>query len=182
MELRHLRYVIAAAENGSFRRAAAVLGVQESSVSRRIRDLEDEMGVALFNRSSSGVQLTQAGERFLVRARRAIGQLDHASADLATFGRRESGTVKIGILSSLASGFLCNLLRVYSKTNGNVHIDFMEGAASQHLAAVRNLQLDVAFVTSKPNGNDCDHKRLWYEQIFVAMQEGDRLAGNRSYS
>lgn len=140
MELRHLRYVIAAVERGSFRQAAIVLGIQESAVSRRIRDLEDEIGVALFIRSSGGVRLTQAGERFLKRARRAVDQLDHATFDAAAFGRGEAGTVRIGILSSLASGFLCNLLRTYGEQYGDVHLDLSEGSASDHLAAIHLLR------------------------------------------
>ena len=70
-ELRHLRYTVAAADQGSFRRAALAMKVQESAVSRRIRDLEDEIGAALFIRHTSGVTLTQAGEVFVRHARQA---------------------------------------------------------------------------------------------------------------
>ncbi|WP_163160135.1 helix-turn-helix domain-containing protein [Bradyrhizobium uaiense] len=66
-----LRYVIAAADNGSFRKATIAIGVQESAIGRRIRDLEDEIGAALFVRGSSGVRLTHAGQLFIARARRA---------------------------------------------------------------------------------------------------------------
>ncbi|WP_243395851.1 LysR family transcriptional regulator [Sphingomonas oleivorans] len=71
-ELRHLRYFVAAADHGSFRKAGAALGVQESAISRRIRDLEDRLGASLFHRHSGGVFLTQAGQRFLRQARRAL--------------------------------------------------------------------------------------------------------------
>lgn len=69
IELRHLRYFIVAAEHGSFRKAGAARGVQESAISRCVRDLEDELGASLFNRYNGGVRLTFAGERFLRRAR-----------------------------------------------------------------------------------------------------------------
>lgn len=81
--LRHLRYVIAAADNGSFRKAAIAIGVQESAISRRIRDLEDEIGAALFIRSSSGVKLTHAGQLFIARARRALNQINYAATGAA---------------------------------------------------------------------------------------------------
>ncbi|WP_394113062.1 LysR family transcriptional regulator [Xanthobacter wiegelii] len=68
IEIRHLRYFIAATDAGSFRKAAAALGVQESSVSRRIRDVEDQIGASLFVRHSGGINLTMAGQRFLHRA------------------------------------------------------------------------------------------------------------------
>ena len=119
MELRHLRYVIEAAERGSFRRAANAMGVHESAISRRIRDLEDEIGVALFVRHHGGVDLTHAGQRFLVRARKALSQIGHATIDAVSFGRGETGTVRIGIFSSLASGFLSDLLRAYVTANGH---------------------------------------------------------------
>ena len=68
IELRHLRYVVAAAECGSFRRAAKALGIQESAISRRIRDIEDEVGAAFFIRCSTGVILTHAGKKFVEHA------------------------------------------------------------------------------------------------------------------
>ncbi len=72
-ELRHIRYVIAAAEHHSFRRAASVVGVHQSALSRRIRDLEDELGASLFNRHYGGVELTHAGRNFLGHTKRAVG-------------------------------------------------------------------------------------------------------------
>ena len=70
-ELRHLCHFVAAAEHGSFRKAGIALGIQESAISRRIRDLEDHLGASLFQRRSTGVTLSLAGQRFLRRARTA---------------------------------------------------------------------------------------------------------------
>lgn len=75
MEIDHFRYAIAAADQGSFRRAAKALGVRESSVSRRIRQLEDELSIQLFERRVCGVKLTDAGERFIARARVIVDQI-----------------------------------------------------------------------------------------------------------
>ncbi|MCA3718387.1 MAG: LysR family transcriptional regulator, partial [Brevundimonas sp.] len=68
IELRHVRYIIAAAESGSFRRAAQDLGVEQSAISRRIRDVEDEIGAQLFSRHPAGVDLTDIGKQFLNQA------------------------------------------------------------------------------------------------------------------
>ncbi|RVD68003.1 LysR family transcriptional regulator [Mesorhizobium sp. M4A.F.Ca.ET.029.04.2.1] len=72
IELRHLRYFVSAAEYGSFRKAAAPLGTQESTISRRVRDLEDRVGASLFHRYSGGVRVTVAGERYLGHARKVL--------------------------------------------------------------------------------------------------------------
>jgi DNA-binding transcriptional LysR family regulator len=132
---RHLRYVIAAAEQGSFRRAAQALGVQESAISRRIRDLEDEIGAALFIRHHGGVELTYAGQVFLGRAQKAISHIGHAERDVGAAGRGELGVVRIGIFSSLASGFLADLFRVYDAEHEGVRLDFIEGGSSDHVPA-----------------------------------------------
>lgn len=133
--LRHLRYVVAAAEQGSFRRAAQALGVQESAISRRIRDLEDEIGAALFIRHHGGVELTFAGRIFLGRAQKAISHIGHAERDVGAAGRGEQGIVRIGIFSSLASGFLAELFQAYDAGHVGVRLDFIEGGPSDHVPA-----------------------------------------------
>lgn len=169
IELRHLRYVIAAAEQSSFRAAARVLSVHESAISRRVRDLEDEIGVALFIRHRCGVDLTDAGQRFLIRARKALNQVGHAAIEAGSFGRGEVGTVRIGIFSSLASGFLPDLLRAYVDANPHVRPDLIEGGPSRHIAAIQRHQIDIAFLTGSPNADGCDVVHLWNERILVAM-------------
>lgn len=101
MELRHLRYVLAAAEAGSFRAAARALGIRESAVSRRIRDLEDEIGAALFVRSHKGVKLTYAGQRFVCRSRTALDQISDATKDVGAIGRATGS--KTELLRTLAA-------------------------------------------------------------------------------
>lgn len=176
IELRHLRYVIAAAENRSFRRAAMVLGVRESAISRRIRDLEDEIGAALFIRHHGGVNLTYAGKKFLGRARKAISQIGYAAKDIAAAGRGEEGLVRIGIFSSLASGFLAELLIAYDAEHSGVRLDFIEASPSEHVAAIQQHRLDVAFLTGQPCPEGCDVAHLWNERIFVALPQHDELA------
>ncbi|WP_255609271.1 LysR family transcriptional regulator [Methylosinus sp. Sm6] len=175
-ELRHLRYVVAAADYGSFRKAAMALGVQESAVSRRIRDLEDRMGATLFVRHHSGACLTYAGHQFVVRARKAIDQLSCATRDVALIGRGEEGLVRIGIISSLASGFLAQLVQTYETKHGSVRLEFVEGGHDDHVPAIRQHRLDVAFLTRPSKADDCDVAHLWNERVFVAMSEGDELA------
>ncbi|MGO1164287.1 LysR substrate-binding domain-containing protein [Brucella sp. C7-11G] len=175
-ELRHLRCFIAAAEQRSIRRAARTLSVEPSTVSRRIRDLEDDIGVALFIRGHGGIKLTQAGERFLPRARKALRHLNHASWDVATVGRGRAGVIKIGLMSSIASGFIAELVDAFATEHRDVHIDYTEGEASEHVPAVRHHRLDIAFLTGAPKADGCEMAHLWNERVYVAMAADHELA------
>ena len=101
-ELRRFRYFKVVAENGSFRRAAKVLSLQESTISRAFRDLEDELGASLFHRHAGGVSLTVAGESFLQRTRIVLQQIDYDARDNSAVRRCEPGRINVGI-SALAS-------------------------------------------------------------------------------
>lgn len=176
VRLHQLRYFIAAADYGSFRKAAAALAIQESSISRRIRDLEDELGASLFVRYSGGVRLTVAGQEFLRSARHALRQIDIGVTKVAAVGRAEQGLIKVGIFSSLASGFLFDLLRTYGQRHPNVKIDIIDGSPPEHVAAVRNLNLDVAFITGMPVWDGCEAEHLWCENVFLVLPDDHPLA------
>lgn len=177
MDLRHLRYFLAAAEHGSFRRAAAALGVQESSISRRIRDFEDQLGASLFQRHNGGVRLTFAGQRFQRRAEEMLQHMRDSAQDVGAIGRAEIGRIGVGIPPSLAAGFLAELFRTYDQHHGGVDIDFREGETATHAAAVNRLDLDLAFVGGARSWPGCEVTPLWIEQVFVALPERHRLAG-----
>lgn len=169
MDFRHLRYFLAATEYGSFRKAGIALGVNESTLSRRIRDLEDHLGASLFIRHTGGVRLTIAGQRYVQHARKALRQIDRGERDVAAVGRSEEGRVRIGIFSSLASGFLFELLQAYSREHSKVQIEFVEGDPADHVAAIRQLRLDVAFVTGTAEWAGCEAEYLWTERVFAVL-------------
>ena len=176
IKLRHLRYFVAAAEYGSLRKAGRALGIQQSAISRRIRDLEDELGASLFHRRSSGVHLTVAGQKFLQRARTALRHIHAGAHDVAAVGRAEQGHIKIGVFSSIASGFLFDLLRVFGKRYESVRVDLIDGNPPEHVAAVRQLQLDVAFITGTSPRDGCEVEQLWSERVFVVLPVDHPLA------
>jgi DNA-binding transcriptional LysR family regulator len=175
IQVRHINYVIAAADHGSFRRAAAALGVQESAVSRRIRDLEERLGAALFVRSHSGVQLTFAGKQFVDRGRKALAEIGLAKTEVSAIGRVGDGELKIGILSSLGSGFLSVLIQNFADSYASVQMSFAEGDQSEHVVAIRQRQLDIAFVTGTLEWPDCETEYLWSERVFAALPERHSL-------
>lgn len=103
--LRQLHYLTVAAQAGSFRRAAELCDVDQSSVSWALRQLEDHIGIMLFERSRCGVRLTTAGEQFLAEVAPALEQLESARRSARAMRRAETGLLRIGILTSLAGGF-----------------------------------------------------------------------------
>lgn len=169
IRLRQLRHFLAAADHGSFRKAAIALAINESSVSRQIRDLEDELGASLFIRHSGGVRLTVAGQEFLRSARHALRQIDIGVTKVAAVGRADQGLLKVGIFSSLASGFLFDLLRKFGRHHPTVQIDLMDGNPAEHVAAVRKLDLDIAFITGTARWDGCETEHLWCERVFVVL-------------
>jgi len=175
IEIRHLCYFVAAAEHGSFRKAANVLGICQSAVSRRIRDLEDEVGVSLFHRCTNGVSLTYAGQIFFLRAKQGLRTIHEGRRYIGTVGRGEEGVVRIGIFSSLASGFLSDLLRSYGKDHSGVRTELVDGNPMEHIAGIRQLRLDVAFITGTSAWPECETAHLWSERVFAVLPDEHRL-------
>lgn len=169
MELRDLRYFVAVAEASGFRRAAAQLNVRPSVVSRRIRDLEDRIGVSLFERTHAGTRLTYAGRSFLDDVRQVFAQLDAAVRKVSAAGRAGEGVLRIGIVASISTGFPNLLIRDWCRDHPRVVLDILDGAPNEHVAAVIERRLDVTFVTGTPYSHGCEVERLWDEPIFAAL-------------
>lgn len=138
--------------------------------------MEDELGASLFQRHAGGVRLTLAGQRFLKPARKALRHIDTGASDVAAVGRSEEGHVRVGVFSSLASGFLFELLRQFGRLHPNVRVDPVEGNPAEHVAAVRTLNLDVAFITGTKTWDDCETEHLWCERVFVVLPDDHPLA------
>lgn len=176
IELSSIKLAMLVSEHLSFRRAARHVDLQPSTVSRRIRALEDKLGVSLFQRYTCGVRLTAAGQRFIDRAEVALSSLDFAIKGAAVAGRGVEGRLRIGIFSSLASHFPRIALATFVKRFPDVDVDVTEGAPRIHLAKVRERHLDVAWVAGKPTADDLDTAEFWRERIYVALPEGHVLA------
>ncbi|WP_199555728.1 LysR family transcriptional regulator [Sandaracinobacteroides hominis] len=169
VQLRQIEFVIAASEYGSLRKAAAALGVQESAISRQIRELEYELDSALFVRNSSGVRLTAAGRDFVDRSRKIISQIGLAKAAIKQRSDGEQGDLRIGIFSSLASGFLPELFNTYCRQYEHVRLTFIECNPSEHVAAIRKSNTDIAFLTGNAGWAGCVHQQFWNERIYAVL-------------
>jgi DNA-binding transcriptional LysR family regulator len=159
----------------SFHRAARVLGNEPSTVGRRVRALEDVLGVSLFERTPAGVRPTTAGARFFEQARALLRQLDDAVQAAGAAGRGVIGHLNIGILSSMAAGFLREVIRAYRARHAKVEMHILEGASREQIALLRESRLDVAFVLGAPDLPNCEVAQLWTEQIFVALPKAHKL-------
>jgi DNA-binding transcriptional LysR family regulator len=176
LDLRYLRFAIAAAEHGSFRQAAAALDVSQSTVSRRILLLEHRLGFEMFQRDQKGARLTPAGENFLKEAAPGMDQLRRAIQLASARHRGEQGELNIGILASLASGFLHRMLKQFRERNQGVKVVLHEGTAQEILHRLATGRLDIVFITGKPELQGHVSELLWTEQIYVVLPEGHRLA------
>ena len=171
-----LIHALAVAEHLNFRHAASALGVSQSSVSTRIKQLEQDLGTPLFERRHRGVRLTEAGQHFLEHVATGIEHLDHAVRTAGTIARGEQGRLRVGLHLSIAAGFLAELLGQFRELHPTVDLQISEGRARDTIREVREGRLDVAFIVGVPPAGDCRSKPLWTEALLVALQEDHPLA------
>jgi len=174
--LQQLRYAALAAEFGSFRRVGRVVGKNPSQISRKIADLEDHLGVSLFERGAFGVRPTIAGSQFIVSIRAALDQIDEAVAIAGAAGRAETGILRIGIVLTIAKGALRHLIEAYADQHADIELVLVDGGRSGHLAAIRAHTLDVAFLPGDVSYDGFDVEIFWREQVHLAISDTHRLA------
>ena len=133
--------------------------------------------MSLFERQSNGVRLTIAGQRFLERTRSAFAEIDYAIKNAAAAGRGAEGMIRIGVLPSLLSGFLCDVLAEFREAQPGVVFDFFDGPPKKLIARIMERRLDVAFIISGTPTPGCDAEALWSAGICVALPERHPLAG-----
>lgn len=147
MELRHLRYFVAAAEQLHFARAAEILDISPPTLTVQIKELEAMLGARLFNRTKRSVTLTSAGETFLKESRAVIERMEHAVNAGRRAGRGEIGRVDIGYVGSAAfSGVLQTQVRLYRASWPDVRVNVSELPMDDMPALLETGKVDVAFV------------------------------------
>ena len=144
MELRHLRYFVTAAEERNISRASARLRISQPAVSRQIRDLENELGIRLFDRQTNGLQLTEAGEAMLAHARIVLRRSVDLVEAMKPFQASDSTTLRVGFISPAMSGFLAAGLRQFARKHPRVCVQLLELAPADQVVAVRKGELDMA--------------------------------------
>lgn len=178
MELRHLRYFIAVAEEGHITRAAERLGIQQPPLSMQIRALEQELDVQLFRRQPRGVELTDAGLAFLERARVILNEVDRAFASARRTARGEQGRVVVGFTSSAPfHPFVPRVIRAFREMSPLVSLSLEESGSSELVQGLHNEEIDAAFIRS-PVADVVGLlvRPLLNEEMVVALPTGHPLA------
>lgn len=180
MELRHLRYFIAVAEEGHITRAAKRLGIQQPPLSFQIHSLEKELAVQLFRRLPRGVELTDAGKAFLERARGILDQVERALAATHRTARGEQGRVAVGFTSSAPfHPFVPRVIRNFRELFPLVSLALEESGSSELVQALHSEEIDAAFIRS-PVADVVDLlvRPILEEEMVVAVPAGHALAAS----
>ena len=169
MELRHLRYFVAVAETGSLTVAAERrLHTSQPSLSRQIRDLEDEVGAELFNRSARGVELTPAGKAFLDHARLALSQVDAAIEAARRASQPTKQVFALGFLTGQEMTWLPRAMQVLRDELPNIDVTVSSHYSPDLADALARGKLDLAFLRAEP-GFDLDYRVVSGEKLVVLM-------------
>jgi LysR family transcriptional regulator, hca operon transcriptional activator len=177
MELRHLRYFLAVAEEGSLTLAAEKrLHTAQPSLSRQIRDLEYEVGVPLLNRSVRGVELTAAGRAFLDHARLALMQVNAAVEAAHRAARPAKKTFAIGFLTGQEVNWLPEAMRILRDELPSIEVTISSQYSPDLAQALLRGRLDLAFMRPEAQMPDLDYKVIVKEPLSVALPSDHRLA------
>jgi DNA-binding transcriptional LysR family regulator len=180
-ELWQLRYFSAVAERLHFGRAAEALHISQPPLSRAIRGLEDQLGVALFVRTRRRVELTPAGERLLEESRRLAAHLERAVNGLRAVAAGEEGRLRIGFVSLADYGVLPGLLKAYKAARPRVRLALREMLSPEQAIALKAGELDFGLLLPPVHGaGGLEHVVVQRERFVVALPARHRLARGRA--
>ena len=171
MDLRQLRYLVALAEELNFTRAAANEHIAQPALSQQIRRLEDELGLALVERTTRHVSLTEAGGLLVVRARRILAELDAAQAELEAVRGVDVGHVTIGAMHTMGPVDLSEALATFHARHPNVGLTVREASSEEMGEMLRIDELDLAFlsVTERVEAHGLGLHQLLSEELVVLL-------------
>ena len=175
MELRHLRYFVAVAEERNFTRAAARLHIAQPPLSRQIQQLQQDLGVALIEKGSRPLRLTEAGQFFLAHAKPLLDQVRDLKAMTQRVGQLER-TLAIGFVASTLYGQLPEIVRRYRERHPEVEVTLHEMTTVEQLAALKDGRIDVGFGRLKSEDASIRRILLREERMVVALPLHHRLA------
>lgn len=179
MDLRQIRYFLVLATELNFTRAASRLHISQPPLTRQIQQLEAAMGVVLFERTTRGVALTEAGAVFLDEARKIVALTDQATHKTRLAHTGQLGRLDIGIFGSAILNVIPTLLIELRKTHPDIVISLQNTTKIQQIEAVREKRLDIGFNRVYPDVPDLKVETVMMENLFVATPRDHPLARRR---
>lgn len=176
METRHLRFFCVLAEELHFTRSAFLLNISQSALSHQIKQLEDELGTRLVERTNRRVRLTEAGEVFLVRATRIIEQLDQAAREASRVGQGDAGSLVIGVVSTAVSSYLPEILRGFRRESPNIKIDIREMEPGEQVDALHKETIDIGLLFLSIQDQTFESGLISRERLILALPTGHPAA------
>jgi LysR family transcriptional regulator, transcription activator of glutamate synthase operon len=181
MELRQLRYLVALAEERHFTRAAAREHIAQPALSQQIRRLEDELGLALVERTTRRAELTEPGRLLVGRARRILAELDAAQNELLGLRGLQAGHVTIGAMHTMGPIDLSLALAIFHERHPGVELTVREHSSEEMAEMLRVDELDLAFlsVTERIESRGLGLQQLVSEELVVLLPRGHSLGSRR---
>jgi LysR family hca operon transcriptional activator len=181
MELRHLRYFVAVAEEGSFTQAAEKrLHTAQPSLSRQIRDLETELGAHLIDRGPRGMELTPAGRVFLDHARVILRQVDVAAEAARRAARPAKTPFVVGFLTGYEMEWLPRIMAALSGVLQTTELTIHSAPSPELTQGLLNGKIDLAFLRPDPTAQGLEFRVVTTEALFVLLPADHRLAARKS--
>ena len=181
MELRHLRYFVAVAEELHFGRAAARLHIAQPALSRQVRQLEDEIGADLLDRGARGLRLTAAGREFLESARETLASAERAVRRARRAYGNEAGRLALAFVPAiLESAEAMRILRRFHDRHPAVRVEVSTLQTVEQWEALRHGRIQVGFLYSAPEEPHVSCLPLWRQEILLAVPSGHPLARGTS--
>lgn len=177
MELRHLRYFEAVARHSHVTRAAAELHIAQPALSKQISQLEQELGVALFDRVGRNVRLTEAGEALLPHARAVMAQVEAARAEMAERIGLRKGRATVGAPPTVGNQLLPPVLAGFNRRYGGIELRLHEAGVQTLLDLLETGLTDVAVVTLPVDDENLTVLPLFSEEMVIAVWRDHPLAG-----
>jgi DNA-binding transcriptional LysR family regulator len=182
MDLRHLRYFIAVAEEQNIGRAANRLHISQPPLTRQIQQLEDELGVKLFTRTPRGMELTQAGELFLEEARNIRSLVEQATERTQRTGQGKLGRLDVAIFGSGILGTIPQVLLAFRRANPNVKVVLHSMNKNEQIEALRQRRITVGFNRMLTPMAEFETELVAMESLLLAVNEGHPLASLETIS
>ncbi len=184
MELRHLRYFVAVAEELSFRKAAQRLDISRPALSKQVKDLEDEISVKLLDRDTVSVALTKAGELFLEDSKKLLVKADRAIERAKQAHSGNSGKLRIGSVGVIAPDFLPEMLKLFSEMYPDVEVSFLDLLPGEQLDALAKGRIDIGFAQGRQDLNITSLRSLCVVHSYfgVAVSGRHPLASRKKLS